>query len=1058
MLPQTPEIPAQDFEVLLREALHWAKPMLTSREKSDTKATFGFLPCVRRPLVQKLVNFTPSMHVHVASFWSSPNTLTKPAGIRTPSQCRPFSLGKVRHLIASVLGRLAWMIALAVCSVASAAPLAFKPTSPIPANNATHQSPGPTVLSWANGGGAVSYDAYFGSTPTLGVTEFNRHTTSAFFTAPAVDAGVTYYWRIDAYNSDGTVTTGNTWQFTTFTRIIGLAGNMAFGNLPIGATGQRTLIINNTGDSVLQVNEVTYPTGFSGNWPGGTIAAGGHHDVTVTFSPSSPIDYNGTIALVSDKTSGIETINASGTGTALGTVQAPAISPNGGNFINAVVVTLASQTPGATIYYTTDGNDPTPSSKVYISGFTLTNSTTLKARAFKSGWVDSQTAAAIFTITQSDTQGPAVAIGFPTNNAVVTSMNLTVTGTASDNGFGNNGVSSVKVNGVNATGGVTGGVGTANWSASITLVPGVNTITAVARDSFNNVRQNQITVTYNSPSYLVTPSAGPNGSITPVSPQSVSSGGNLPFEAFPNAGYVVEQWFVNGEVKRTGGNTFTLSNVTSAQIVQVTFKIAPTLQVNLTPYQPSGWSDKIVVAKSGNATVNNAHDGVSLHSSDTLYVCWAQQNSGTDTMAEGFNTELLVDGVSQQIWYTGPGFGAGAWNFILNYSLGYLAAGNHTITLRVDSMGTFDEANESDNEYTRYFVVGPAQAVFVPGSAGYTGILNGDFISHGYGKISVQTTASGKITGKMLVDGVTFPFSGKLSLTGEFTKSLRARSGGAVEGGTLAVTVHTDGGLSGSWEKQGGVTYSISGERNATGTTTYPLAQKARYTAHLRGEDITPTGGSVRGYVLATVGASGAATFVGSLPDGTKLTGSSRVSITGRLPLVFGLYQARRGYLFGVAAITGTGSGRLLGGSLRWSKPAQFQGLYPDGLFDAVVELAGHDWVPTASGARLVPDFDAVAGNMLVRFSSGELSTDLVKVTNLNIRNLVVSRIMTPEKLKLTIFKGSGLFSGTFRHTDGKTRTIRGAFVQNPGGLSIAEGYFPGVTVPGLVTITAPSP
>lgn len=98
-----------------------------------------------------------------------------------------------------------------------------------------------------------------------------------------------------------------------------------------------------------------------------------------------------------------------------------------------------------------------------------------------------------------DTAAPTLAINFPANNANVTSPSLAVAGTASDSGRGNNGVSSVTVNGVSATGGTASGANTANWSATVALTPGVNTITAVAKDAFNNTGQQQITVTYNPP-------------------------------------------------------------------------------------------------------------------------------------------------------------------------------------------------------------------------------------------------------------------------------------------------------------------------------------------------------------------------------------------------------------------------------------------------------------------------------------------------------------------------------------------------------------------------------
>lgn len=77
--------------------------------------------------------------------------------------------------------------------------------------------------------------------------------------------------------------------------------------------------------------------------------------------------------------------------TGLETVSAPLISPPGGLFNLSVDVTITSATPGATIHYSTNGNDPTESDPVIASGATLrlTSNTTLRARAWKPGLVPS---------------------------------------------------------------------------------------------------------------------------------------------------------------------------------------------------------------------------------------------------------------------------------------------------------------------------------------------------------------------------------------------------------------------------------------------------------------------------------------------------------------------------------------------------------------------------------------------------------------------------------------------------------------------------------------------
>jgi hypothetical protein len=79
----------------------------------------------------------------------------------------------------------------------------------------------------------------------------------------------------------------------------------------------------------------------------------------------------------------------------------PIITPNGGAFLSSINVSLQSTNPGATIYYTLDSSLPTTSSFLYSAPFDVTSNTVVTASAFKTGFVNSFAASALFTIRPS---------------------------------------------------------------------------------------------------------------------------------------------------------------------------------------------------------------------------------------------------------------------------------------------------------------------------------------------------------------------------------------------------------------------------------------------------------------------------------------------------------------------------------------------------------------------------------------------------------------------------------------------------------------------------------
>lgn len=87
------------------------------------------------------------------------------------------------------------------------------------------------------------------------------------------------------------------------------------------------------------------------------------------------------------------------------TIARPVFSPDEGTYYNSVEVTLSCRTEGATIYYTTNGEDASEQSLQYTGAITLTESATIKAVAIKDGERSAQSTAT-YTIKQGGGETP----------------------------------------------------------------------------------------------------------------------------------------------------------------------------------------------------------------------------------------------------------------------------------------------------------------------------------------------------------------------------------------------------------------------------------------------------------------------------------------------------------------------------------------------------------------------------------------------------------------------------------------------------------------------------
>jgi hypothetical protein len=150
------------------------------------------------------------------------------------------------------------------------------------------------------------------------------------------------------------------------------------------------------------------PVTISDTTPGATIYYTTDGSTPTTYSAvySAPITVSSseTINAVANASGYNTSAMASATYTiAIPTAATPTFSPAAGTFSSAQSVTITEATPGATVYYTTDGSTPTTASAVYFAPISVSVTETLTAMAVASGYGNSAAASGTYTISSQGT-------------------------------------------------------------------------------------------------------------------------------------------------------------------------------------------------------------------------------------------------------------------------------------------------------------------------------------------------------------------------------------------------------------------------------------------------------------------------------------------------------------------------------------------------------------------------------------------------------------------------------------------------------------------------------
>ena len=420
-------------------------------------------------------------------------------------------------------------------------------------------------------------------------------------------------------NTDGTLTVTYAFPATAKDKLTSITAPQA-----ITVANGTAYSAMNLPDQVNIVTEGNTESSAPVTWDTTTPASGSYDPAVLT---QQTVTLNGTVACpdsidvngVSLSTTITITISAAGI------VGAPTANPTAGTYSENQSVALTSSTEGATIYYTTDGSEPTitgGTTKQYTAPILVTGTlgqsitTTIKAIAVQNGMQDSSVETFTYTI-----QIP------------VAKYTVTVT-----NGSGTGQYAQGETVTITA-GAAPSGQQFKEWevvSGTITLASSTSeTTTFTMPTEAVSVKANYEAIPVTG--YTITATAGANGSITPSGAVKVAKGDNQTFTISPSSGYVIDTLKVDGS-EVTATTSYTFSDVKANHTIEVTFK-----QESQTPdvTAPS------ITTQPDNATVKAGETAtftIAASGTDLTYLWQIDRNDG--------NGWVNIDGATAAIYTT----------------------------------------------------------------------------------------------------------------------------------------------------------------------------------------------------------------------------------------------------------------------------------------------------------------------------------------------------------------------------------------------------------------------
>jgi hypothetical protein len=305
------------------------------------------------------------------------------------------------------------------------------------------------------------------------------------------------------------------------------------------------------------------------------------------------------------------------------------------------------------------------------------------------------------------------------------------------------------------------------------------------------------------------------------------------------------------------------------------------------------------------------------------------------------------------------------------------------------------------------------------------------------GFFTLSLTASRAFSGKMLVDGGAYGFSGRFDTNNQAQFQVaRSRKSPLLVRLQIDSTVPEVYGTvtDGNWLAELSADHAFSSSGNPA--TNYVGV----YNLSIPGDDDSGDCFLGDGFASLTIDFNGAIHLSGELADGTRFSQASHVSQNGQCPLYVSLY-AGKGSLVSWLTFSNFPSSTL-GGDLIWIKPAIVSSkFYAAGLTNQTLAVGSSFIGPIPSHGHQQLSFN----NAVVTLQGGNLPAPITYTVGSS------NSASATGALSLKWDSISGLVRGSFLHpATGKTTPIHGVLLQSQ---AVARGYFLGVNQSGSFTL-----